>query len=133
MKTVVVDSVALVGRVLLALIFIISGAGKIVGFAGTVAYITATGLPFPQVAAIIAIIVEVGGGVMLAVGFNARWAALALAIFTLIAGFLFHDFWNADATSKLTQSIHFWKNISITGGMLMVFAYGPGRFGLNES
>ena len=54
-------------------------------------------------------------------------------IFTLAAGFLFHDFWNADAVSKLIQSIHFWKNVSISGGMLMAFAFGPGRYSVDRS
>jgi putative oxidoreductase len=127
-----VNVAALVGRVLLALIFITSGFGKITGFEGTVGYIASKGLPLPQVGAIVAILVELGGGLMLAIGFKARWAALALAIFTLAAGFLFHDFWNADAASKMAQSINFWKNVSMAGGMLLAFAFGPGAYSLDK-
>ncbi len=58
---------------------------------------------------------------------------LALVIFTLAAGLLFHDFWNADAASKLIQSIHFWKSVSISGGMLMAFAFSPGRYSVDRS
>ena len=126
------NAAALVGRILLALIFITSGWSKITGFDGTVGYIASKGLPLPQVGAIIAILCELGGGILLAVGFKARWAGLVLAIFTLAAGMLFHDFWNADAASKMNQTIHFWKNVSITGGMLMVFAFGPGRYSLDR-
>lgn len=129
----VTHSAALVGRILLALIFITSGFGKLTGFDGTVGYIASKGLPLPQLGAILAIVVELGGGLLLAIGFKARWAALAIAIFTLAAGFLFHDFWNADAAAKMGQSINFWKNISIAGGMLMVFAFGPGRYSVDKS
>ena len=118
----IVNSAALVGRILLALIFITSGFGKIREFDGIAGYIASKGLPLPQLATIIAIAIELGGGLLLAIGFKARWAALALAIFTIAAGFLFHDFWNAVAASKLAQSINFWKNVSISGGMLMAFA-----------
>lgn len=123
---------ALVGRILLALIFITSGWSKIGGFDGTVGYIASKGLPLPQVAAIVAILCELGGGLLLAVGFKARWAGLVLAIFTLAAGILFHDFWNADAAAKMGQTINFWKNVSIAGGMLMVFAFGPGAYSVDK-
>ena len=128
------DAVALVGRILLAAIFIKSGFGKIAGFEGTVGYIASKGLPLPQIGAIIAILVELGGGILLAVGFKARWAALALAIFTLAAGILFHNYWDvADAAQKMGQQINFWKNIAISGGMLMVFASGPGRYSVDKT
>lgn len=129
----ITNAAALVGRILLAWLFIKSGFGKLTGFEGTVGYIASKHLPLPQVAAVIAILAELGGGLLLAIGFKARWAGLALAIFTLAAGFLFHDFWNADATQQMAQSINFWKNISIAGGMLMVFAFGPGRYSVDKA
>ena len=124
---------ALVGRIMLAAIFITSGFSKITGFEGTVGYIASKGLPMPQIGAIIAIVVELGGGILLAVGFKARWAALALAIFTLVAGILFHNYWAVEAAQKMGQQINFWKNIAITGGMLMVFAFGPGRYSVDKA
>jgi putative oxidoreductase len=124
---------ALVGRILLALIFITSGFSKITGFDGTVGYIASKGLPLPQIGAIVAIVVELGGGLMLAIGFKARWAALALAIFTLAAAILFHDYWAVEAAQKMAQQVNFWKNISITGGMLLAFAFGPGRYSVDKS
>jgi len=132
MNSNVTNSAALIGRILLALIFITSGFGKLTGFDGTVGYIASKGLPLPQVAAAIAIVVELGGGVLLAIGYKARWAALAIGLFTLAAGFLFHDFWNADAAAKMGQAINFWKNVSIAGGMLMVFAFGPGAYSVEK-
>ena len=127
------DTVVLIGRILLAVMFIISGFGKITGFDGTVGYIASKGLPLPQLVAIGTILVELGGGIMLAVGYKARWAALALAIFTLLAGIIFHNFWAAEAAQKMAQQINFMKNIAITGGMLMVFAFGPGRLSVDKS
>ena len=127
------DVAALVGRILLAAIFITSGFGKITGFEGTVGYIASKGLPLPQIGAIIAIVVELGGGILLAIGYKARWAALALAIFTLAAAILFHNYWAVEAAQKMGQQINFWKNISITGGMLLAFAFGPGRYSVDKS
>ena len=126
------DAVALVGRILLAAIFIKSGFGKITGFEGTVGYIASKGLPLPQIGAIVAILVELGGGILLAVGFKARWAALAMAIFTLAAGIIFHNYWAVDAAQRMGQEINFWKNVSMTGGLLMVYAFGPGRYSVDK-
>jgi putative oxidoreductase len=127
------NAAALLGRVLLALIFITSGFGKITGFEGTVGYIASKGLPLPQLGAIIAIIVEVGGSILLVIGYKARWAALALAIFTLAAAIFFHNYWAVEAAEKMGQQINFWKNISMAGGMLMVFAHGPGRYSVDKA
>jgi putative oxidoreductase len=126
------DIAALVGRLLLASIFLTSGWGKLTGFEGTVGYIASKGLPLPQVAAIIAIVCELGGGILLAIGYKARWAALVLAVFTLAAGILFHNYWAVDAAQKMGQQINFWKNVAITGGFLMAYAFGPGRFSLDR-
>ena len=126
------NAAALLGRILLALIFITSGFGKITGFEGTVGYIASKGLPLPQLGAIIAITVEVGGSILLVIGYKARWAALALAIFTLAAAIFFHNYWAVEAAEKMAQQINFWKNISMAGGMLMVFAHGPGRYSVDK-
>ena len=127
------DLVALVGRILLAAIFIKSGFGKITGFEGTVGYIASKGLPLPQIGAIIAILVELGGGILLAIGFKARWAALAIAIFTLVSGIIFHNYWAVEASQRMAQEINFWKNISMTGGLLLAYAFGPGRYSVDKT
>ena len=123
----------LVGRVLLALIFIISGFGKLIGFAGTVGYIQSVGLPVPQLAAVIAIIVELGGGIMLVVGWKARWAAAALFIFAFLAGILFHAFWSSPADQAMMQQIQFMKNLAIMGGMLYIVVYGSGPLSADKN
>ncbi|HXF80520.1 MAG TPA: DoxX family protein [Usitatibacter sp.] len=134
MNTNVQNTAALVGRILLAAIFLTSGFGKLTGFEGTVGYIASKHLPLPQVAAIIAILCELGGGILLLIGFKARWAGLVLAIFTLAAGLLFHDYWNlSDAAQAAANRINFWKNVAISGGMLMVFAFGPGRYSVDKA
>jgi putative oxidoreductase len=133
MNTNTQNAAALIGRILLALIFVTSGFGKVMGFHGTVGYIASKGLPMPEVGAVIAVACELGAGLLLLVGFKARWAGLVLAIFTLAAGILFHDYWNAaDAVAKMNNQINFWKNIAIAGGMLMVFAFGPGAWSVDK-
>ena len=120
------NPLALVGRILLALIFITSGSAKIAGFAGTVGYIASKGLPMSSVVAAVAILVELGGGLAVAVGFMTRWAALGLALFCVLAALIFHAFWGIPADQVMAQQINFWKNISIAGGFLVLAAFGPG-------
>ncbi len=122
----------LVGRILIALIFVESGFGKLTGFDGTVGYIASHGLPLPQLAAIAAIVVELGGGLMIIAGWKARWAAAAMFVFIAIASFLFHAYWAAPAEQMHNQMIHFMKNISILGGLLYVVVHGSGAFSLDK-
>jgi putative oxidoreductase len=124
---------ALVGRILLAAIFIMSGFNKIGGFEGTAGYIASKGLPLPQVLTAATILVELGGGILLVLGWKARWAALAIAVFTLLAAFFFHNYWTYPEAQRMEQYINFWKNIAIVGGMLAVFAFGPGRYAVDRS
>lgn len=123
----------LLGRILIALIFVASGAGKIAGFDGTVAYIASKGLPLPQLAAIAAIIVELGGGIAVIVGWKARWAAAAMLVFTASAAVIFHNFWGVPADQAQNQMIHFMKNISMMGGLLFVIIHGSGALSLDGS
>ena len=116
----------LVGRLMIAAIFVVSGFGKITGFDGTVGYIAAKGLPLPQLAAIAAIVVELGGGILLIVGWKTRWAAAAMCIFTVVAGLIFHNFWAVPADQAQNQMIHFMKNICMAGGLLYVVVFGSG-------
>lgn len=121
----------LAGRVLIALIFVLSGFGKITGFEGTVGYIASNGLPLPQLAAIGAIIVELGGGILLVLGWKARWAAAAMFVFTVLATLIFHNFWAVPADQAQNQMIHFMKNISILGGLLYIAVHGSGPLSID--
>lgn len=125
------DPLTLLGRILLAVLFVPAGYGKIAGFAGTAGYIASVGLPLPQVGAALAIVVELGLGLALLAGWRARWAALVLAVFTAVAGFFFHNFWAAAPDAVMMQQINFFKNLAIAGGLLFVTAFGPGRFSLD--
>lgn len=121
----------LAGRILIAMIFVLSGFGKIAGFEGTVGYIASKGLPLPQLAGIGAIIVEVGGGIFLILGWKARWAAAAMLVFTAIAAFIFHNFWAVPPDQAQNQMIHFMKNISMAGGLLFVVIHGSGALSMD--
>lgn len=124
-------SLSLVGRLLLALLFLPAGFGKLTGFAGTVGYIASVGLPLPQVGAVLAIVVEILGGIALIVGFQTRLASLALAVFTLVASIFFHAYWAAPAEQQFVQQLMFFKNIAVVGGLLTLAAWGAGRWSLD--
>lgn len=125
------NALALIGRLLLALIFATSGVGKIAGFAATAGHIGSKELPAPALLAALALVVELGGGLAVAFGFMTKWAALTLAAFCVLAGVLFHAFWAVPADQVMNTQIHFFKNISIAGGFLMLAAFGPGVISLD--
>ena len=137
MQTPVQNSIVLVGRILLGLIFILSGFGKIGGFDGTVGYIASAHLPLPTLVAALTIVIELGGGLALVTGFFTRQTAVVLAVFTVLAGFtllaafIFHAFWSAPAAQQMMQQINFLKNLSIAGGMLVLAAFGPGTISVD--
>lgn len=120
------SSLALIGRLLLAAMFILSGFGKLGDPSGTIGYIASAGLPLPPVAYAVALAVEIGAGILLVLGYRARWVALILAAFTLASAIGFHtDF------ADQNQMIHFMKNLAITGGFLQIAAFGAGAFSLD--
>jgi putative oxidoreductase len=123
----------LVGRILLSLVFLVAGVRKIMAIAGTVGYFTKLGIPMPEVTVYIAILIEVGAALMLIVGWKARYAAWALAIFVLIATCFAHRFWEFDAAQYANQMNHFLKNFAIIGGMLFIAACGPGSLSVDKS
>jgi putative oxidoreductase len=131
MQTAYQSSLVLIGRILLGLIFVLSGFGKIAGFDGTVGYIASAHLPLPSVVAVLTILIELGGGLALVTGFFTRQTAVILAVFTVLAGFIFHNFWDADSAQKMAQQINFLKNLSIAGGMLVLAAFGPGTLSVD--
>jgi putative oxidoreductase len=122
----------LAGRVLLALMFVWSGVGKLTNLDGTAGYIAAGGLPMPDLLAVVVALFELIAGVALAVGWHARWAALALGVFTLLASALFHQFWAVPAAQQMVQQLMFLKNMAVAGGMFIVAALGPGPLSLDN-
>jgi putative oxidoreductase len=125
------NAYALIGRLLIALLFVPAGLSKIGGFDGTVGYIASKGLPAPTLGAVIAILVEVGLGLALAFGFKARASALVLAIFSVVSGIFFHNFWAMEAAQVMVNQIMFMKNLAIAGGLLGVAAWGAGAYSLD--
>ncbi len=124
--------VVVVARVLLALMFVLAGFSKFADLAGTAGYIASGGLPIPGVLAFLTAALEVVGGLALIVGFQARIVALVMALFTIVASLLFHNFWAMPADQQFMQQLMFMKNLSIAGGLLMVFALGAGPASLDE-
>ena len=122
---------ALIGRILIVMLYIPSGWGKLVGFAGTVGYIQSKGVPFPEVCAAIAVAAEFGLGLLILIGYQTRWAALGLAIFTLVITPIFHNYWGVPDAQVMMQKLNFTKNLAIVGGLLAFYAFGPGRLSID--
>jgi putative oxidoreductase len=119
------------GRVLLALMFILAGIGKLGNLEGTAGYIASGGLPLASLLAVVVGLLELLGGLAIAVGYQARWAALALGLFTLAASVLFHQFWAVPADKVMIQQLMFMKNLSVAGGLFIVAALGAGALSLD--
>ena len=115
----------LLGRFFISAIFIFAGFGKITGYASTQAYMEATGVP-GQILPLV-ILVELGGGLAILLGLLTRWAALALAGFSLVSALLFH----ANFADQV-QSIMFMKNVAMAGGFLFLFVHGAGAWSLDR-
>jgi len=127
-----INVAALVGRILLALIFVIAGFGKISGFEGTVGYMASKGLPMPQVLLVLTILLELGGGLLLIIGWKVRWVTLAFFLWLIPTTLIFHKFWGIEAAQVQDQMNHFLKNVSIMGGMLLLWASGAGAYSLDR-
>ena len=125
-------NVMLAGRVLVALLFAYFGYLKLTGYGGTVNYFTKLQFPTPEVAAILAIVIELAGGILLIIGWKTRWVAWLLAIYVVIATFIAHRFWTFEGAQVFNQTSHFFKNISIVGGLIYVAALGPGRLSVDK-
>jgi putative oxidoreductase len=131
MNTNLQNFAALVGRILLALIFIISGFGKITGYAGTAGYMASKGMPMVDVLLPLTILVELAGGLLIVIGWNARWAAAAIFLYVIPVTLVFHNPAGLAGAEAQQQMINLLKNVSIMGGMLGLFAFGPGGFSLD--
>lgn len=125
------NPLSLIGRLLIALMFLPAGWGKLTGFAGSVAYTASGGMPMPEVATAIALIVEIAGSLALIFGFGTRWAALVLAFFTLVASFFYHKYWAVPADQVMVMQLLFFKNMAIVGGLLTLAAWGAGAWSLD--
>ena len=126
------DWADVLGRIGLALLFLWSGYEKFAHTAANVAFMKAHGMPAAELLIWPAALLEIFGGAMLVLGWQARWAALVLAVYTAIAGLIFHAYWSVPADQMLDQQINFMKNLAISGGLLFVFAHGSARFSIER-
>jgi putative oxidoreductase len=123
---------ALLGRVALAAIFLVSGSAKIADVAGTAAYMAAAGIPYPETLAMLAGVVEILGALAIALGALTRIGALGLLVFLIPTTILFHNFWALEGDEQRMQLVQFLKNLGIAGGLLLLISYGPGRYSIDS-
>jgi putative oxidoreductase len=126
------NAVWLLGRVLIAAIFIQSGFGKLTDLGGFAAMLANTGMPMSSVLAPIGAIVEFGGGLAILLGLGTRYAALALIVFVAAATLISHRFWTYPPEQQQAQMVNFAKNVAIIGGFLFVFVTGGGHYSLER-
>lgn len=125
-------STALVGRILIAAIFIVSGIAKLTDTSGTAAHMTAAGIPNPEILAVIAGLAELVGGLAIAFGFLGRLAALGLILFMIPTTLVFHGFWMFEGAEMKAQLVNFMKNLAILGGLFLLYAQGPGLYSVDR-
>ena len=122
----------LVGRILMALIFLVSAYGKITGFDQTIAAMMARGMPMTQALLTCAIVIEIVAGTLLIIGWKTEWAALALLIFLIPATLYFHNYWTYPPEQVRNQRNHFMKNLAIGGALVFVMGMGAGPLSLDN-
>jgi putative oxidoreductase len=127
------DTILLVSRVLLALLFVIFGWEKLTGFAGTIGYFAQTGVPVPYLSAAIAVVMEFIVGLAIVLGLYTRPLAVLLAIYTLGTAIIGHPFWGMTGMARMENEINFFKNISIIGGLLLLYLTGAGAYSIDAS
>ena len=120
-------TLALIGRILMAIIFLISGLGKVADPDATIGYITSIGLPAPTLGYIASMVLEVAGGVLMVVGYRTRMIAALLAVYSIITALIFHH-----AFGDQNQMFHFLKNVAMAGGLIQVVAFGAGAYSFDN-
>ncbi|MBW4021949.1 MAG: DoxX family protein [Proteobacteria bacterium] len=125
------DGLLLASRILLMLLFVIFGWEKLIGFSGTVGYFAQLGLPEPPIAALIAVVMEFFVGLAIVVGAFTRPLAILLAIYTIATALIGHHFWTLSGMARMESEINFFKNVSITGGLILLYVTGAGRYSVD--
>ncbi|CAM3570060.1 hypothetical protein BS639_05725 [Rouxiella silvae] len=126
------DATLLVTRILLMLLFVIFGYEKLVGFSGTITYMSSTGSPFPTLSAIVAVVLEFFVGIALILGFYTRPLALIMAAYTVVTALIGHPFWTMTGAAHYANEINFYKNVAIVGGLILLALIGPGKYSLDR-
>ena len=125
------DEIILLARILLVILFLKFGWAKLTDYSGTVGYMAQTGVPHPALAALVAIAIEFFVSLAILVGIGTRPLAALMAVYTLATAFLAHHYWTMTGAVQYDNAIHFYKNISIIGGFLLLYAMGPGKYALD--
>ena len=122
---------ALIGRVFVAHVFVVASVMKLMNFAATAGFMTSLGVPYAPVLLGLSLPIELIGGLMIVVGWQVRWAALALAAWLVIVTPIFHAFWGLDPIQTQNEMNHFMKNVSLLGALLFIAAMGPGSLSID--
>jgi putative oxidoreductase len=125
------DGALLLARILLSVLFLIFGWGKLTNFGGTMAYFEHDGVPIPALATLIAIVMELFVGILIVLGVFTRPLALLLALYTLATALIGHPYWTITGPAQLEAEINFYKNISIIGGLILLYVTGAGRYAVD--
>jgi putative oxidoreductase len=125
------DEAILIARVLLVVLFVVFGWGKLTNYTGTVGYMAQVGAPTPSVAALVAILAEVFAALAVAIGLWTRPLALVLAVYTLGTALIGHPFWTMEGATRYGNGINFYKNISIIGGFLLLYVTGAAKYSMD--
>jgi putative oxidoreductase len=126
-------AVPLLGRILVSVVFILGGVGKIMGFSMEEGMVAAKHLPMPAVALGIALVIELIGGLAILLGVFTRWTAWILFLYLIPTTFLFHNFWALEGMDRIDNMIHFEKNLAIMGGLLFLATFGAGGLSIDSS
>ena len=124
---------ALLGRVFLSQIFLISAFSKVLNFAGTAEHMAGRGIPAAKLLLAGAILFEVAGSLSILVGYRCRFGAFLLILFLIPTTLIFHNFWAVAPADQRMQMIHFMKNLAIIGGLIVLAAAGPGKISVDGS
>ncbi|MGM8803964.1 DoxX family protein [Enterobacter hormaechei subsp. steigerwaltii] len=122
----------LIARIAIVVLFIIFGYPKLTGFSGTVQYMTSLGAPMPMLAAIVAVVMEVPAAILIVLGFFTRPLAVIFVFYTLGTAVIGHHYWDMTGDAVLPNMINFYKNVSITGGFILLAITGPGAISLDR-
>ncbi len=125
------DPLLLISRILMMILFVMFGWQKLIGYSGTIAEFAQTGVPLAALAAPIAVIMELGVGAAIVLGFLTRPLAVVLGIYTFATGVLGHPFWAMSGTGAVDAEINFFKNVSIMDGLFVLYLTGAGRFSIS--
>lgn len=125
------DVILLLGRVALGAIFVKSGMQKLMALGAFAASLAGRGIPQSDTWAVVGALVECVGGILIVTGFRTRPAALLMVLFVIVATAISHRYWEFADAARRAQESQFFKNLSIIGGFLLLFASGPGRFSID--